>query len=150
MAVDLAAIFVDIRDRLIDIVQLGVTSMHALAFDVDPNNNLPAWQVTFPSVTPDINGNITVEAQVILRVAKLTESYEGDVQTKLYYDYLPNAVLALMQYRGLRYPSELTGVDYMLNDAEIGRATVAIDNYDNWAIIIPVTIPLQIQVTTVC
>lgn len=148
MAVDLETIFGDIRDRLLAIAQLGVTSMHARAFDVDPNNNLPAWQVTFPSVIPDIDGDITVEAQVILRAAKVTESYEGDVQTKLYYDYLPNALQAFMQYRGLRYPGNLDAPDYLgLTDARITRATVAIDNYDNWAVIMDISIPLQTRIT---
>lgn len=149
MAVDLETIFGDIRDRLLAIAQLGVTSMHAYDYGEDPGGNLPSWEVTIPAATPDASGNITVEAQVILHAAKFTESYQGDVQRKLMYDYLPNAVITLMQYRGLRYPSDTTGVDYMLGDATIGRAEVT-QYYDNWAIIIPVTIPLQTEVNTAC
>lgn len=151
MALDLETLFGDIRDRLLAIAQLGVTTMHAYDYGEDPGGNLPSWEVTIVAVTPDIQGNITVEAQVILHVAKFTESYQGDVQRKTMYGYMPNAVQTFLTYRGLRYPGNTTGVLYLLADENVtfGSAEVG-QYYDNFAITFPVTIYLQTRINSAC
>lgn len=145
MAVDLETIFGDVRDRLLAIAQLGVTAMHARDYAEDPRGNLPSWEVTYPSATPDAQGNIIVEAQVILHVALVTESYQGDVQRRIFYDYLPNALQTFVKYRGLRYPADMTSPDWV-GSVAIGRAEVTQEYNNEWAIIFPFTIRLQTEI----
>lgn len=151
MALDLPALYEDIRDRLLAIAQLAVPSMHAYDYGENPGGNLPSWEVTIIATTPDIQGNITVEAQVILHIAKFTESYQGDVQRRTMYDYLPNTVQTFLMYRGLRYPGNTTGVLWLATDESVTIGTVEVGQYyTNFAITVPMTISLQTRVNTAC
>lgn len=149
MAVDLETIFGDIRDRLLDIAQLGVTARFAKDFADDPVGNFPAWEVTIPAATPTTDGSIIIEPQVILLCGLFTESYDGDLQRKIFYDWLPNALLKFVTYRGLTYPGNTTGVLWMLGDAELGRAEVG-QYYGYLAITFPMTITLQTRIDKAC
>lgn len=151
MALDLETIFGDIRDRLLAIAQLGVTTMQARDYGADPLGNLPAWEITIDAASVDINGNVTIEAAAILHVAKFTESYDGDVQRKMMYDYLPNALQKFATYRGLRYPGNTVGVLWLATDENVTFGTAEIGQaYQNFAITFPLTIVLQTGINTAC
>lgn len=103
------------RDRLLAIARLAVAdSAGEFAYIGDQGATYPYFEVVFPSVqrqrlSPETQ-RMTVSAQVILWCGGVTEDYDGELQDRIFFEWLPDMVQAFDEYANLKTPDNMTAI----------------------------------------
>ena len=127
--------FSTLRTRL---VQMGFDaladlSMHSLDYadDSGRGGNYPYWEVVIPRLTLERQTQGANRQRIPLQIEQrywaglVTESYEGDLQERVYWNYLPTALQYFEEHRALRYTGVTTGIPF-LQDTNSGITGVEV------------------------